>query len=164
MILHVSLPADDCEIVARTLAELVDGRALPFPPGGPTAWNVWSKDERVQIGVTPRGAVMVPGPAGVEWTQAEHLARAAESHLAVCVDRSAAELVAIAERAGWPARIFDRGGFFHVVEVWIEGAYLIELLDPSFTEEYARSMNTANWCRVFGLPAPGDHDVGRATV
>lgn len=151
MILHVSLPADDCERTAKVLAELVDGRAMPFPPGGASAWNVWSKDERTQIAVTPRGIVMVPGPEGMAFTDSGRRDRAAESHLAMRVDRSADELLAIAERAGWRAAIYPRGPFFHAVEVWIENAYLIELLDPTFAAEYERSMNVANWQRVFGV-------------
>lgn len=37
MIAHVSMPADDCAHVARTLAAMLDGGALRFPPGGPDA-------------------------------------------------------------------------------------------------------------------------------
>lgn len=151
MILHVSVPADDPAEVASTLAELLDGRAMRFPPGGEHAWNVWAKDERTLVAVTPRGQVMVPGKDGMAWAHAEHVVRASESHLAVSVERSAAELLAIAARAGWPAGIYDRGGFFRVVEVWIEGTHLLELLDPEQTREYVCSMNLANWQRVFGL-------------
>lgn len=149
MILHVSIPADDCERTARVLAELIEGRAMRFPPGGASAWNVWSKDERTQIVVTPRGVVMVPGPDGVTYDDSGRRDRATESHFAMRVGRPAHELLAIAERAGWRAAIFPRGPFFHAVEVWIENAYLVELLDPTFAAEYERSMNLANWQRVF---------------
>ncbi|MEE2691299.1 MAG: hypothetical protein VX640_07155 [Pseudomonadota bacterium] len=152
MIAHVSVPADDCEKVARVLAEIMEGRALPFPPGGPQAWMAWSGDEKVEIEVTPRGAYMVRGPQEVTWEERPR-ERAAETHLALCVEREAGTVVDVAARAGWPARICDRGGFFHVVEVWVEGAYLIEVLDPAYTEEYRRSMSVENWMRTFGMAA-----------
>src|SRR6266545_3589334 len=123
LIAHVSMPADDCALVARVLAEMMEGGALRFPPGGPDAWNAWSRENDLQIVVTPRGSFMVPGPDEMAWIARDvEKERAWETHFALCVERPAAEIVAIAERAGWQARICDRGGFFHVVEVWVENA------------------------------------------
>ena len=150
MIVHVSMPADDCQAVARALAELMGGVALPFPPGGPSAWNAWSKNADVQIVVTPRGQYMIRGEAEMDWAS-RAVIRESETHFALSVGRPAAEVVDIARRAGWPARICDRGGFFHVVELWVEGAYLVEILDPTFTDEYRRSMTLENWRAHFGV-------------
>ena len=155
MIVHVSLPADDCKAVAETLAEMMEGGALHFPPGGPHAWNAWSKRAEVQIVVTPRGNYMVPGDSEMTWTTRAHKERAAETHFALCVERSAAEILEIARRVGWPAQVCNRGGFFHVVELWIEAAYLVEVLDPAFAAEYRRSMTVENWQAHFGRPALG---------
>jgi hypothetical protein len=149
LIAHVSLPAADCARVAAVLAEMLEGGALRFPPGGPDAWNAWSKANDLQIVVTPRGHVMVPGPDEMVWTKGA-TAAAWETHFALCVERPASEVLDIAARAGWQARLCDRGGFFHVVEVWVENAYLVEVLDPSFAAEYRRSMTVENWQRVFG--------------
>jgi hypothetical protein len=150
MLLHVSLPADDCRRVAETLAQMMDGSALRFPPGGPRAWNVWSRDASIQLVVTPRGNYMVPGEPELQWTTREVVERASETHFALAVERPAAELLAIAQRVGWPAQVRDRGGFFQVVELWIEGAYLVELLDPTFAEAYRRSMTVEHWKQAFG--------------
>jgi hypothetical protein len=149
MIVHVSMPADDCEKVARVLAAMMLGRPLRFPPGGPTAWNVWSADGSTQIVVTPRGQFLVPGATEVAWAERPR-APASETHFALCVDRPAAEIVNLAAQAGWPARVCDRGGFFSVVELWVEGAYLVELLDPAFAEQYRRSMTIERWEAQFG--------------
>ena len=151
MIAHASLPADDCERVARLLAELMRGGALRFPPGGPDAWTAWSEDTRTQIVVTPRGHRMVPGATEMEWTARSIHERASETHLALCVPRPASEILEIAARTGWTTRVCDRGGFFHVVELWLENAYLIELLDPAFSAEYQRSMTVETWQRHFGV-------------
>jgi hypothetical protein len=148
LIAHVSLPARDCAHVAAVLADLMDGGALRFPPGGPDAWNAWSRANDLQIVVTPRGHVMVPGPDEMAWV-ARGGGEAWESHFALCVERSAEDILEIARRAGWLARVCDRGGFFHVVEVWVENAYLVEVLDPAMAAEYTRSMTVENWKRAF---------------
>ena len=149
MIAHVSIPADDCEFVAKVLAEIMQGGALRFPPGGPNAWNAWSKQAEIQIVVTPRGAYMVPGEHEMAWEQLPNSQRASETHFALCVERNAEEVAELARRAGWLTRICDRGGFFHVVEIWIENAYLLEVLDPVYAKEYQRSMTVENWTRAF---------------
>lgn len=152
MIAHVSIPADDTKGVAGVLAEIMEGRATPFPPGGPNAFMAWAKNGEIEIEVTPRGAVMTPGPEEAVWEDREK-APAWESHLALCVDRPAAEVMEIAARAGWRARVCDRGGFFHVVEVWVENAYLIEVLDPDYAAAYRRTMTIENWTKTFGIAA-----------
>ena len=105
MIAHVSLPAADCALVARVLAQIMGGGALRFPPGGPDAWNCWSSRNDFQIVVTPRGKFMVEGPHEQVWVKRElpqDQERAYESHFAISVERSAAEIVEIAPRAGMP--------------------------------------------------------------
>lgn len=153
MIVHVSMPADDCAKVARVLAEMLEGGALRFPPGGPDAWNCWSKHNEFQIVVTPRGHVLLEGEREQTWAPRSRSAddRASESHFAVGVERSAAEILTLARAAGWHARVCDRGGLFQVVEVWVENAYLVEVLDPAQRTAYERTMTVENWKRAFGL-------------
>jgi hypothetical protein len=154
MIAHVSMPADDCAHVARTLAAMMGGGALRFPPGGPNAWNAWSRGNDFQIVVTPRGQLILEGPDQQVWAPRSGDAsseRAAETHFAIAVERSAREVVAIAERAGWRARVCNRGGLFDLVEVWVEGAYLVEVLDPAQMADYRRSMTVEGWQKAFAL-------------
>jgi hypothetical protein len=154
VIAHVSLPAVNCARVAAVLAEIMDGGAVRFPPGGPDAYNCWSKTNDFQIVVTPCGQVMQAGPDEQIWASRavpSGPARAYESHFAIAVQRRAAEVVALAQAAGWQARVCNRGGFFDVVEIWVENAYLVEVLDPAQLEAYQRSMTVENWKRAFGL-------------
>jgi hypothetical protein len=152
MIAHVSMPADDCAHVAKLLAEMMHGGAFRFPPGGPNAWNAWSKKNDFQIVVTPRGHFMVEGPGELEWTShGSSGERASETHFAIAVERPAVEIVDMARAAGWHARICNRGGFFDLVEVWVENAYLVEVLDPTQLSDYQRAMTVENWKRAFGL-------------
>ena len=158
MIAHVSMPADDCRHVAEVLAQMLGGGALRFPPGGPDAWNCWSKQNDFQIVVTPRGNVMIEGPKEQIWISRTPEAlhdRACESHFAICVERSASEIIELACAAGWHARICNRGGLFDLVEVWVENAYLVEVLDPRQARDYRRSMTVDNWKRAFGLDGAG---------
>jgi len=57
--------------------------------------------------------------------------RASESHVAIAVERRAEDIIALAQGVGWHARVCNRGGLFDVVEVWVENAYLVEVLDPT---------------------------------
>lgn len=151
MIAHVSMPADDCELVAKVLAEMMGGGALRFPPGGPDAWNCWSRDNAFQIVVTPRGHVMLPGPEEQVWAPCERANRACESHFAIAVPLEAPSVIELAHREGWKARICNRGSMFDLVEVWVENAYLVEVLDPSQLDDYKRTMTVAEWKRAFAL-------------
>jgi hypothetical protein len=112
MIAHVSMPADDCEHVARVLAEMLEGGASRFPPGGTAAYNCWSRNNDFQIVVTPRGNVMLAGPKEQIWVSRSRRDddRACESHFAMASPRGAEEIVALAQSAGWHARVCDRGG------------------------------------------------------
>jgi len=159
MIAHVSLPAMDCAKVARVLAEMIGGGALRFPPGGPDAWNCWSATNDFQIVVTPCGQMMIRGAQEQIWTNRETArdsARCYESHIAIAVERSAADILEIARAAGWPSRVCNRGGMFDLVEVWIENAYLVEVLDPAQMAAYRRTMTIENWRRTF-VKAGAEH-------
>ncbi len=73
-------------------------------------------------------------------------ARWSDAHLAVCVDRTEAQILAIAARAGWPARHCERGeGYFSLVEVWVDGAFLIEFMDPAQSAVYRERVTPKIW-------------------
>lgn len=147
-IVHASIPADDPRRAAEILAEMLGGEAMPFPPGGHDSWMAWSGDGQIEIEITRRGLALAYGETEVEWRPDGMTRRLSEAHLAVCVDRPAAEIIAIARRAGWPARHCDRGeGIFQLTEVWVEGAFMIEMLDPAQTARYREVITPANWKR-----------------
>src|SRR5579862_3390208 len=151
-IAHASLPADNPERVARVLADIMKGEALPFPPGGSEMWIAWSGDGKIELEVGPRGSDLKRSPDGVIWSPPDPAKeRPTEWHLAIGVDRAANEVIEIASTAGWPAARYSRRGFFHVVEVWVEGAFMLEFLDPVDTADYKRSMTSTNWKSVFRL-------------
>lgn len=144
-IAHASIPADDPNTAAHVLAEIFAGEAIPFPPGGPRAWMAWSGDGAIALEVVPRGNLITYGDEEGEWRPAAAAERGSEVHLAICVTRPASEIVAIAERAGWPARPCSRGdGLFDLTEVWVDGVFMLELFDPAQTAHYETVVTPAN--------------------
>lgn len=140
-LIHASIPADDPRIVSETLAEMMDGEAIPFPPAGPLGRMAWSGDGNVSLEIVPRGNLIHPGPNAGEWRAVQDSQRLSEVHLAIAVSRPATHIVSIADRAGWPARICSRGnGLFELVEVWVEGAFMIEIFDPDQAAGYQRAV------------------------
>ncbi|MEJ0022723.1 MAG: hypothetical protein WDN76_04265 [Alphaproteobacteria bacterium] len=149
MIAHASIPADDPKFTAHVLAEILNGEAIRFPPGGPDAFMAWSGDGKIEFEVVRRGRRITYDETQGNWEMGSTEERASEVHLAVCVDRPESEIIAIARRAGWPARHCERGGgIFSLVEVWVDGVFMIEFLDPAQTNVYLERITPANWKRM----------------
>lgn len=154
-IMHASIPADDPKRTADVLARLVGGEAMPFPPGGSTSWMVWSADGATELEIVPRGHLMRRMDEQGDWQQAECAQRHSECHLALSVPRPAEEVIAIAQDAGWPARLCSRGGgYFDLVEVWVDGCFMLELLDPAQSAHYERVVTPAHWKQFLAQAEP----------
>lgn len=147
-LLHASIPARDPAMAARALASIMGGKALPFPPGGPDAWMAWASDGQLEIEVVRRGKLLHFGEAETQWREGATPGEASECHLALSVDISAAEVIEIARSAGWEACSCVRGGFFELVEVWIDNAFLIEVFDPAQARFFEAEVNQAAWERL----------------
>jgi hypothetical protein len=142
MLFHMSIAADDPRHVAAVVAELWEGRIMPFPPVSDNGWMVLAGDERgTALEVYPHGTVLRESegdvdargePSGADRFTATHAA------IATHLDRDA--VLAIAEREGWPAKYRKRGGLFGVVELWIEGRQMMEVLTPEMQAEYLAAM------------------------
>jgi hypothetical protein len=91
------------------------------------------------------GGTAMPFPPGGQGS------RASDWHVAIGTPVPGDDVLRIAAEAGWPARLCQRGNFFRCIEVWIEGAAVIEVLDPMMQAEYRASMTPANWRSSFGL-------------
>jgi hypothetical protein len=145
MIHHVSISARDPKHVADVLAEVMQGRALPFPGGVADSFMAVSGDEHgTMIEVYPENVALVPG-SGDRQVQASRDAKPdyMPFHLllSVPIDRPAVER--IGEREGWRTRYFGRGApgqppVFHVIEFWVENRLMIEVATPDMLPEYTR--------------------------
>lgn len=145
-IFHASIPADDPKQAAQVLARILSGEAMPFPPGGPDSWMAWSGDGAIELEIVPRGNLLSYDDVQGNWRRTEAAQRQSECHIAIAVARSADEIIAIAREAGWPARLCSRGeGIFDLVELWVDGSFMLELFDPVQAAHYERVITPATW-------------------
>lgn len=142
MLFHLSIDARDPQRVARVIAELFGkGRAVPFPPVAKGSWVALALDERnTTVEVYPRGTVLQPVPGDADGVGLPDPARGADfgvaTHFAMATPLTQEQVLAIAEREGWEAKYRKRGGAFGVIELWVEGWRMIEVLTPEMQQEY----------------------------
>lgn len=145
MLFHVSIDARGPERVARALAELFGGEALPFPPVAEGSWITFAGDARnTAIEIYPRGTELIeaPGDGGALGVPGE--AGLSATHFAMATPLSMDDVLHLACREGWPAKYRKRDGF-GVIEVWIESDRMVEVLTAEMQSEYLRTFTPANW-------------------
>jgi hypothetical protein len=142
MLFHMSISADDPEHVASVIAEFWGGRAMPFPPVSDNGWIAVAGDERgTALEVYPQGTVLRESEGDVDaHGEASGTDRLTATHGAIGTKLGRDAVLAIAEREGWPAKYRKRGGLFGVIELWIEGRQMMEVLTPEMQEEYLATM------------------------
>lgn len=142
MLFHLSISARDPRHVAQVIAEFWQGRAMPFPPVTPGSWIAMAGDDRgTAVEVYPLGTVLreAEGDADGFGERTEQSGYTA-THAAIATPLSVDEVMAIASREGWPAKYRKRGGAFGVIELWIEGRQMMELLTQEMQAEYLAAM------------------------
>jgi hypothetical protein len=150
MIFHASIQAENPERVGRALAELWRGEVHPFPPIGVGSVIVMAGDERnsaIEIYALGTDLHEAAGDADGEGRPGGPDGRRA-AHLAIATPLSRGEVEAIAGREGWSAKYRKRGGMFGVLEVWLENAFMLEVLTPSMQTEYLQSFTPQSWRAV----------------
>ncbi len=155
MIFHVSIPADDPERVARVIAEI--WRTEYFAFVFPGSFIVIPDDERgTEIEVLRRGDEQVPAQMEVGLRRNGAPSPYSEIHVNMATRLGEQELLALANREGWIARVCDRK-FFRLIELWIENRFLIELMTEAEVLRYRTFMSTANWrAAIAAEPMPLD--------
>ncbi len=149
-LLHLSISADDPEGVALFLADVMGGRAMPFPPF-PDSWIAFAaEDDGTAIEVYPTTHVLEPGPDRIACMVKQRNDGTSFVHVALGSVQPREKLLETAARKGWTARVCDRGPF-ECVEVWLENRLLVELLDDAMQEDYRTGMTADNWAAMFGL-------------
>jgi hypothetical protein len=148
MLFHISMAAERPEQAARLIAELWRGRAYPFPPVAEGSWIAMAGDDRGSaIEVYPLGTELHPGDGeSAVRPSAGRPTRNGPVHVAIATELGVDEVKRIADRHGAPAKVCDRGPF-HVIEVWVEGGFLIEVLTADMQAEYLASFDFAGYER-----------------
>jgi hypothetical protein len=151
MIFHASIPADDPERVAKVVAELWRGTYHPFI--APGTYVVLANDELgTELEVGPRGVELIPSAGEVGFQPSPSPRLYSEVHINMSTVLTYQEVLTIASREGWVARICDRGGFFTLVEFWLENKFMLELMNDNEAARYRSIMNANFWTKG---PPPG---------
>ncbi|HLL30515.1 MAG TPA: hypothetical protein VK403_05925, partial [Allosphingosinicella sp.] len=153
MLFHISIAAERPKQAARLIAELWGGRAYPFPPVAEGSWIAMAGDERGSaIEVYPLGTELHQGEGESEVRPVAGLpSRNGPVHVAIATEFDFNEVKAIAKRFGAPAKLCSRGPF-QVIELWVEGCFLIEVLTPQMQAEYLAAFNFDGWERFLAGP------------
>ena len=148
MLFHVSIEADDPQNVAEVIAELWDGEALPFPAVIDGSWAALAGDDRsTMVEVYPRGTELHPTSGDAIGVLSAHR-RHNPVHIAIATKLSSDLVFTICKREGWEAKYCKRGGAFGVIELWIEGCQMVEVLTPAMQREYLDSISVEKWNRM----------------
>ena len=104
----------------------------------------------------PDATVQPQGPQALPWEDQIHAdggqLRPSAFHLALVSKLGDEAVMELARRAGWRAVACDRAGVFKLVEVWLDNAVLVEVLNPAEAERYRAFMNPAGCAAMFGPP------------
>ena len=156
MLFHVSVEANDPRRVATVLAEIFGGAAAPFPPVAEGSWIALAGDDRgTAIEVYPRGTELhiAEGDGDAFGLQGPRRMNNGV-HLAMATNMNLDQVFAIARREGWPVKYCRRGGQFGVIELWVEGCQMIEILTPQMQREYLDTISIDNWNRMLEAGRP----------
>ena len=138
MIFHLSFDARDPRHVAEVIAELWGGKAIPFPPVMTGSWVAMAGDDRnSSVEIYPRGTELVAAEGDADsYGVIGGNGPRSSTHFAMATALDADQVRAIGAREGWPVKYRKRGGVFGVLEFWVEGDRLIEVLTPEMQAEY----------------------------
>ena len=135
MIHHLSIAARDPKQAAGVLAELMGGTAIPFPPNPGSFFALQLDEHGSGVEVYPAGTQLQPGGVTGGSFVKNDARGYGSTHFALSVATDAADVQAIAQRAGWQCFDCNRGPF-HVIEVWVENETMVEILPPAYAQEY----------------------------
>lgn len=141
MILHVSVTADDPRGSADVLARLLGGMAVPIGPA-PGSWTAVGPDPFGNvIEVMPRGTAFRPGETGVAVGPGEAV-RTSGFHMLIESTLSESEVHAVAAAAAIPCQRASRGVFGELLELWLDGCQLVEVLPLEWIASWRRLMTS----------------------
>jgi len=150
MLFHMSIAAENPRHVAGVIAEFWGGEAFPFPPVSDDGWIAFAGDDRATaMEVYPLNTVLREAEGDADAHGAlEGRDRFTPTHAALATNLDRDAVMAIASREGWPAKYRKRGGQFGVIELWIEGRQMMEILTPEMQAEYLAAVTIPNWKKM----------------
>ncbi|MBD2341558.1 hypothetical protein H6G64_31935 [Calothrix sp. FACHB-156] len=142
MLHHLAISVTNPSLVAKVLAELMNGQFFVFPlcPGAYVA--IAGDAYGTAIEVLPQNSVWVPGFIEAEIKSAAQMPKYAPVHAALSVPVSRETVEVIGQREGWLVRYCDRGPF-QLMELWIENTLMVELITQEMATNYLTFMQPA---------------------
>ena len=136
MILHASIAANDPQHTAQTLAQLIGGLAFPLPGDG-GAWAALRGDaDGSVIEVLRRGREYhrrADAHCDMVWGEEQ---RHGPNHLMIETPLDEDAVLALAAARGCHAHRTRHGGFFDVMEFWIDDCQLLDVVTPQMAAGY----------------------------
>ncbi|MTJ10532.1 MULTISPECIES: hypothetical protein [unclassified Anabaena] len=145
MIHHLSISAQNPQRVAEVLAEVMNGKVIPFP-SHPGSYMMIALDEHgTAIEVYPLQTELQPGEKedNFQFKETSQTINFTATHAAISVDSNQEKIEAIANREGWRVTRCNRDSFFDVIEFWLENRIMIEFLTPDMVNQYLKLMQSA---------------------
>jgi hypothetical protein len=138
MIHHISIAAENPQQVSQVLAEIFQGKAVPFPHNPGSYMAVVEKDLAC-VQVYPIGTQIIPGSDrdGCNFGRSPQPIQFTPFHAAIFVPISPAEIERIGAREGWRVVRCRRGGLVDVLlEFWVENRLMLELVPPEMMGQF----------------------------
>ena len=147
MIYHASIGVRNPERVAKAIARLWGGEAVPFLGVRNGSWMALAGDDRGSaIEVYFSGIVLDPSEEGSVGLQPVELgSELTSTHLAIGTDLTEEEVISLGEEEGWFTRKKDRHLPFGVIEIWVEDHILFEVLTAEMRADYVRATSIDGW-------------------
>jgi hypothetical protein len=143
MLHHISFNARDPERTATVISQMLNASLLraPTPPFPAGSWFVCLGDDHgTLLEVVPWGEVRDPDSRGM--TLDSDMRPLTGSHVLLSAAVQPDRVLALAHEAGWRAEP-GSAGLFEFIKIWIENAYLIELMTPSQAAMYKATFSSA---------------------
>lgn len=151
MIHHISLAVNNPLHAAKVVAELWQGRAIPFPDHPGSYFTISLDRYGTAIAFMPKGTVLKPGSSLelVRFSDPNPDATGyTATHVNIAVPISEAQIYEIADREGWRAVRCKHAGL-ELIEFWVENEILLELLPPTLMEQYLVMVQPENLKAMF---------------
>jgi hypothetical protein len=152
MLHHISFAVRDPHHVAEVVAELWQGKMMPFP-GHTGSFIALAMDAYgTAIEFLPKGSVLKPtSNESSDWASEPSLTGYTATHVNMAVPISEAEIYDVAKREGWRAVRSGRQGLLELIEFWIENEIMLELMPPNLMESYQTVVQPESLKALFNL-------------
>jgi hypothetical protein len=152
MLHHVSFAVHNPDHVAEVVAELMKGKAMPFPGHAGSFIALAMDSYGTAIEFLPKGSILKPtSEESSDWASEPSMTGYTATHVNMAVPISEAEIYAIAHREGWRSVRSGRQGLLELVEFWVENEIMLELMPPNLMEAYQTVVQPESLKALFNL-------------